>query len=284
MRTEQVVLSQLQNWAENEDNIRALILVGSRVDPRREPDLLSDYDIEVYVRETEPITRDGSSWISEFGSVMVRWPLWPQPTFSDEWITQLVLFDDGIRIDFQFTTKKPAECQGFDDEYRVLVDKDGRTEHLPTPTYSTHTVRRPTVEAFDCRMAAFWWDIIYVAKGLRRGELNYAKYMLDGTIRFDKLQPLTEWYVGVIHGFFSVDVGIFGRWFHRYLDEETWQLYLQTFAGASIEDNWRALFETIDFVRVIGKHVAETCGFDYPEEVDTKVSRYIKDIKEKEAM
>jgi aminoglycoside 6-adenylyltransferase len=280
MRSERIVLAQLRSWAENRDNVRAVILVGSRADPNRKPDLLSDYDIEVYVENTGPMVRD-DSWVSEFGPIMVRWPSRPRPTFSEEWVTQLVLFDDGVRIDFQVTAKEPRESQELDGGYRTLVDKDGLTKHLPSPSYSRHVVRCPSSEAFDSRIDAFWWDIVYVAKGLRRGELNYAKGMLDGTIRFDKLQPLIEWYIGVLHGW-SVDVGIYGRWFHHYLDTPTWEHYRRTFAEASMEDNWRALFETIEFVRAIGGRVAEALDFEYPDETDLKVIRSIQEIREME--
>lgn len=281
-RTENVVLSQIRAWAEEEDNVRAVVLVGSRADPRREPDALSDYDVGVYVRNTGPLVRD-DSWVLEFGTVMVRWPERPRPTFGDDWVTQLVLFDDGVRIDFQVTEKHPAEGRVLDGVYRVLVDKDGLTEDLPPPSYSHHSVTRPTAEAFDDRLNAFWWDIVYVAKGLRRGELLYAKALLDGTIRLEKLLPLAEWYAGVLHGW-SVDVGVFGRWFHRYLDAPTWDLYLRTFAGAGIEDNWRALFATLEFVRVVGRRVADKLGFNYPDAVDEKVTRYIREIREKEPL
>jgi aminoglycoside 6-adenylyltransferase len=55
--------------------------------------------------------------------------------------------------------------------------------------------------------------------------------------------------------------------------------YQRTFAGASIADNWEALFETIEFVRRVSKHVAEALGFGYPGEVDARVTEYIREIK-----
>jgi hypothetical protein len=37
---------------------------------------------------------------------MIKWPLTPMSTFDKNWITRLVLFDSGVRIDFQITAKK----------------------------------------------------------------------------------------------------------------------------------------------------------------------------------
>jgi aminoglycoside 6-adenylyltransferase len=276
-RTEGLVLSQLQEWAESRENIRAVILVSSRADPHRLPDVLSDYDVEVYVHSIEPFVRD-DSWLTEFGSIMVRWPARPHFESNDKWLTRLVLFDDGVRIDFQITASKQLDSQEFDCGYRMIVDKDRLAARLPPPSYARYAVLLPTAAAYESRLNAFWWDIVYVAKGLRRGELNYAKYMLDSTIRFDKLQPLIAWYIGVSHGW-SVNVGIHGRWFHRYLDKPTWEHYQRTFADASIESNWQALFATLSFVRHVGRYVAEALGFNYPNAVDVKVTRYIEEIR-----
>ena len=131
---------------------------------------------------------------------------------------------------------------------------------LPEPTYSRYVIQRPTAQIFDFRMNAFWWDIVYVAKALCRGELNYAKYMLDGTIRFDKVRPLIEWYIGLNHDW-SVSAGIYGRWFHKYLDHSIWESYKRTFAGAELESNWRAIFATIELVRQLGHTIAHSLGF-----------------------
>lgn len=279
MRNEQSVLSQLVSWAEQE-NIRSIILTSSRADPQRSPDLLSDYDVEVYVRDTTAFTQN-DIWLAYFGAVMVRWPLYPQATFGDDWISQLALFDDGVRIDFQITANSSIKPQSLQAGYRVLVDKDGLASQLPPAGASCYAITPPAAAEFSDRLNAFWWDIVYVPKALWRGELNYAKYMLDYAIRFEKLEPLLSWYIGVERGW-SVNVGIYGRWFQDYLDAETWAHYQRTFAGSALEDNWQALFETLTLTRRLGKHVAEALGFDYPEEVDQKVTRYIDDIRQLE--
>jgi aminoglycoside 6-adenylyltransferase len=278
LRTEQNVLRQLQAWAEALENVRAVILTSSRADPHCTPDVLSDYDVEVFVQDTAPFVRD-DAWVNAFGAIIVRWPSSPQPTISEGWITQLVLYEDGIRIDFQITSQHPAASPNLDSGYRVLVDKDGIAAQLPAPSYTQYIIERPTVGAFEGRLNAFWWDIVYVAKALWRGELNYAKVMLDGTIRFDKLRPLIEWHIGLRHDW-AVNPGIYGRWFHRYLDPSTWQDYERTFADADIESNWRALFATLEFVRKLGKEIADALGFEYPERTDTEVTNYILWIRE----
>lgn len=278
MRTESDVLSQISSWADVWDNIRMVILTGSRAGSGQTADALSDYDLDVSVRDTRPIVRD-ESWLHPFGPIMVRWPLRPQWTFDQRWITQLVLFDDDVRIDFQFTSIPEPELSHGANEYRVLVDKDGISEELPRPSVAGVPPSKPSPEEFADRLNAFWWDIPYVAKALRRSEFNYARYMLDGTLRFDKLLPLLRWYVNVLHGR-SIDTGMFGRWIHRSIDEPTWAHYLRTFGGASVEDGWRAMFEMVDLVRSVGTGLADSYGYEYPFEVDTNVSSHLRRVQQ----
>jgi aminoglycoside 6-adenylyltransferase len=210
---------------------------------------------------------------------MVRWPLRPQPTNGKEWITRLVLFEDGVRIDFQVTATGVPALDIHDRYYRVIVDKEGLSDSLAEQSLPADIISIPSVEDYQDRLNAFWWDIVYIAKGLWRGELNYARYMLDANIRFKKLIPLLTWYVGIRHGW-DTEVGIHGRWLFRYLDSSTWQDYLSTFADSTPEQNWSALTASMSLARRIGLAIGESLGYDYPEEVDRKVSEFIQFIRE----
>lgn len=272
-----MVLVQLTQWAEAQPNIRTILLTGSRAEPSRTPDDLSDYDVELFVQDTAPFINN-EAWLDTFGLIMVRWPLSPGPTFDADWMTQLVLFEDGVRLDFQITALPPTASRHLDSGYRVIVDKDGIAPQLPPPTYATYLITPPTAAALADRLNAFWWDIVYVAKALHRRELNYARYMLDGAIRFDQLQPLLEWHIGLRHHW-TVDTGNYGRWFQRYLDAATWAAYKSTFAGADFDDHWRALFATVALVRSLGTSLAEALGVPYPEETDRNITAYMRRIQ-----
>jgi aminoglycoside 6-adenylyltransferase len=278
LRSEEIVLDQLRKWADSWENVRAVILTSSRADPRSKPDILSDYDVQVFVRDAAPFLRD-DTWLKPFGSIMVRWPLRPKPTGNKDWITRLVLFDDGVRIDFQVTASGAPEIGVHDRYYRVILDKDGIADSLAEQSLPDNIISAPSLEDYQDRLNAFWWDIVYIAKGLWRGELNYARYMLDANIRFKKLVPLLTWYVGIHHGW-DTEVGIYGRWLFRFLDDATWDEYVATFAGSNPEHNWSALFAAMALVRRIGLAIGESLGYEYPAEVDRKVSAFIQSIRE----
>jgi aminoglycoside 6-adenylyltransferase len=274
MRSEEEVLDMLVAWAQHSDCIRAMRITGSRGDPTRPPDDLSDYDVEVFVRNRNAFEAN-ESWVDAFGEVMVRWPLHPSRTLDGPWTTQLVLYQDGVRIDFQITDESPAATPSLGGTYRILVDKDRAfSADVPADPFA---LCPPDGRAFAERVNAFWWDIVYVPKALCRDELNLAKSMLEGTIRFDKLRPLIEWYIGTTVGW-EVRTGLSGRWFKRHLSPELWRRYERTFAGSDLDDNWRALYATIGFTRTIARAVARALAFTYPERTDALVTAYIETL------
>jgi aminoglycoside 6-adenylyltransferase len=187
------------------------------------------------------------------------------------------VFEDGVRIDFQVTAGTTADLDRYDYVYKILCDKDHLADSWPDQSFSTQ-IERPTPEAFLDRINAFWWDILYAAKGLWRGELNYAKYILDGTIRYEKLLPVLSWYIGLENGW-ETRVGIHGRWLHRHLDQDTWNEYLRTFADAQNDNTWSALLATVALFRRISKAVAADLAYEYPDQTDQKVSSFIECIR-----
>jgi len=277
MHGEKDVIERLQHWAHTNDFVRAMILTGSRADPRYATDLLSDYDIELYVSSVRPFMNDG--WLSFFGDVMSRWPLKPGPTFDKEWITRLVLFENRVRIDFQITAEEPVDSEIHDSGFRVLVDKHGLADDLKAPTFSRNLTTRPTRDDYEALVNEFFWDATYVAKHLWRDEIYFAKYMLDSMIRFEHLRRIIEWYIGARNDW-SVGTGRYGRLFKRHLDPQTWAEVEATFVDADIAKNWQALFNVIGLFRRLAEYVAGDLGYDYPDKLDNKVTDYCRQIKQ----
>jgi aminoglycoside 6-adenylyltransferase len=277
LRTEEEVLTQFDEWAQGNDLVRAAVLTSSRVDPKGTSDFLSDYDIELYVADLGPF-RENDSWLSAFGPIMVRWPLRPRSTFDDKWITRLVLFKDGVRIDFQITDQTTIEPDAYDNGYRVLIDRDNLTVGLNAPTFSEYIIKRPSREEYDTLVHEFWWNATYVPKHLWRDELPFAKSMLGQTVRDKYLRTVIEWFIGLQHAW-SVNTGLCGKWFKRYLDAETWSEFESTYAGAGIEENWQAFFKAIFLFRKLGKSVGSSLGYDYPTQLDQEMTDYYSSIR-----
>ncbi len=277
MRTEEEVLRRFKGWAQQNDLIRAAVLIGSRGRSQRGIDFLSDYDIELYVADFVPFQKD-DQWLNAFGSIMIRWPLRPKSTWSEEWITRLVLFDDGVRIDFQITDQKSIRPDAYDAGYKILLDKDNLTGELREPTFSKYFIKKPSREEYDTLVYEFWWNAAYVPKCLWRDELPFAANMMGQYIRGTYLQTIIEWFIGLQNDW-SVNTGLYGRHFKRYLDEKRWSEYAATFAGADIEENWQAFSNAVILFRKLAKIVGNNLGYTYPVHLDKEMTDYYSYIR-----
>ncbi|WP_226675323.1 aminoglycoside 6-adenylyltransferase [Mesobacillus jeotgali] len=280
MKQEQQMLNELLGWARQNDNIRTVLMTSSRANPRAFTDLFTDYDFEIFVNELDSFVQD-DGWLDQFGSLIKKVVLQ-----DGDWRTRLVLYEDGTKMDFQITTndfvKHLASMSelpdAYDNGYKVLLDKDGIAKGIPLPSYTAYITKKPSAERFADIINSFWGDTAYVANSLWRDELYFAKYMLDNIIRFHYLQSVIEWHLGVKHDW-SVNPNKFGRWFKRYLDGDTWDELEGTYAGASLEENWEALFRMADLFSRLAQEVGKSLGYEYPMEYEKKMREYLLKVR-----
>jgi aminoglycoside 6-adenylyltransferase len=274
LRTQTQILELFNGWARGNELVRAAVLTSSRANPKCGTDLLSDYDIEFFVTDLEPF-RQSDAWLTHFGGVMARWPFKPRAGAARAGITRLVIFSDAVRIDFQIHKVAEVAPDTFDDGYRVLLDKDGLLSSLSPPSYGKHLVKKPTRGQYETLVNEFWWNAHYVPKYLRRDELPFAASMLEKSIRFKYLHTVIEWFIGSQHDW-SVNTGVCGRKFKRYLDGQTWAEYESTFAGPGLEDQWHAFCNGVNLFRRLAKSVGGRLGYQYPETIDQNMSKYFQ--------
>ncbi|MDR1542337.1 MAG: aminoglycoside 6-adenylyltransferase [Clostridiales bacterium] len=98
--TEPQVFEAILSLANREDNIRAVLMEGSRANPNTAPDKWQDFDIVYVTRENAPYI-DGAwmknMFLPQFGEVAVRQiPDDGAPNLVYTWLIQ---FSSGLRID-----------------------------------------------------------------------------------------------------------------------------------------------------------------------------------------
>ncbi len=81
------------------------------------------------------------------------------------------------------------------------------------------------------------------------------------------------------HGW-SVPAGNLGKGLKKRLPAGIWEELEGTYAGAGIEDNWEALFRTMALFRRVATEVADDLGYDYPLDLDRRVTGYVHAIKD----
>lgn len=279
MRSEQEMLELIVNTARSDGRIRAAILNGSRANPNARRDIFQDFDVAYLVTDVDSF-REDHAWIDRFGEIMIlQMPeaMGDPPPVNDGRFTYLMQFTDGNRIDLTLLPIARLRELKRDSLSLLLLDKDGVIEPFPPPSERDYLAGPPDAKAFfDC-CNEFWWVCPYVAKGLWREEIIYAKYMLDRVVR-EQLMKMLTWHVGVKTQFLR-GPGSHGKYLKQYLEPELWAMLEKTYSDAGYENTWDALYVTCDLFRMSAKRVAGHFGFDYPRGDDEKVSAHLRHVR-----
>jgi aminoglycoside 6-adenylyltransferase len=275
VRTSEQVIGQLLDFARDHDDIRAVVMNGSRVNPNAPQDLFCDFDVVYYVEDPRRYL-DNQSWIPYFGDLVILQQNDISEQGEDGYIF-LMLFTDGVRIDLFFNALAHLANAGEDTLTVVLLDKDGRIAPLPPPSDAGYLTAKPSRIEFDETINEIFWCSNNIAKGIWRDELPYVKHMFDAIIRPCILE-LLDWYAADLHGW-TISAGKFGKWLRKCLPPSVWNAYVQTYAGADYDANWDALFETLRLVRQIGVPLAASLGYDYPLDDDRRMIEYLRRVR-----
>lgn len=277
--SETEVVAKIIQWAAGHEGVCTIVQTGSRAHPQAVTDLFSDYDIEVGVAGIQRFS-ENEEWLHFFGNI--------HALLRDEgpgFFMRLVLYTNFLRIDFkvyefsfldQYLLQKTLP-HNWNNGYRVLVDKAHVLQHLPLPSFAAFAVQKPSEDEFARTVHDFFWDITYVAKSLWRGELYYAKYMLDTVIRFSYLQKMIDWSVGCRNNW-KINNTRNGRCFQQSLDAEIRAQLDQTLAGKEADENWRALWAMINLFRQLALSLSEALKYPYPHQADEALTSYVKKI------
>lgn len=286
MKTREEKLKQVIQWAENNSDVRAVLLTSSLVNPYAPVDDFSDLDIEL-VFENRDAYEEKNEWIDLFGTPISMIEEGDE-VFEGRHAMKMVLYKDHVKIDFKLyqvaefveDVQKESLPKDWDLGYKVLVDKDELTKDLKSPTYQSIMIHRPTEKRFQQLLNDFWWDTTYVAKCLKRGDIFYAKFMSENVLRTDYLVPLMEWYIASSHNWNDITTNKHGRLFKKYLPQNLWSRAEATFSGSDIEENWKALFAYADLVHELGSTLADKLGFTYPDKHEQDIRNYLSEVKE----
>ena len=256
---EATVVDALSRWGEGDDNIRSLILTSSRVNNLKKADKLSDFDIEVIVQDTMPFLND--EWLSVFGDVLIKWPLKPQNTgYATDSITRLVVFRNFPRVDFQIISENCFDGKSYDNGYRLLVDKDNYSERIPNPTFEQFIINKPTEDEFYATIDGFYWDIPYIAKSLRRGEISFAKYMLQGAIRYESFERMLGWYVGSKNSW-TINLGVHGRNLEKLVNIEFTEKINSLNPSNKTDEIWQTTLEMVSLFEEMSNYLSDELGY-----------------------
>ncbi len=280
-RPAQEVYDMILKFARNDERVRAVLLNGSRANPNIAPDRFSDFDIVYVVKDFNTFISD-HQWVNIFGRMLIM-------QMPDEMLTgnnekegisfgYLMLFDDGNRIDLTlFPADRLNTHYKKDSLTQVLLDKDNLFSQLPPASETDYLIKMPSQKEFSDCCNEFWWVSTYVAKGLFRDEITYAKEMMEKPVR-DMLMNAIQWYICANHRG-GVSFGKAGKNMQRYLPATIYQRILATYPDADAERIWAALFLMGEVFNELMIEVATRFGFEYNVEEARQVTDYLKNVQ-----
>jgi len=281
-------LASFVRWGEGQPLVRSMILTSTRAISDGVADIFSDYDIILALSDVRSFFED-RGWLEAFGHVLVMYrdPL----TEEDGLLTScnVVQFEDGLKIDFSLwpvemlrrITAQPVLPDEFDAGYRVLLDKDQLTAGLRPPTYQAYIPKPPTETEYRESIEDFLLVAIYVAKYFWRDDMMAAKFVMENFMQHEHLLPMLEWHLELAHDW-SVKPGLYGRRLKKWLRPDLWADLESTYTGASLPDNWLALYNTIALMRKTAREVGTRLSYPYPEDMDRRTMAYLKKIENQE--
>jgi len=257
-----LIEAAVSDWAQERDDVRAAIVVGSQVRTDTPADRWSDLDIILIVDDPERYA-ENASWVSEFGT--------PALTFLEE--TPLgqrerrVLYETGEDVDLPLFSLSALDRleQSADATallargYRLLVDKIGLEDRLRSLVATVPAPAPPGQTDLDQVAADFWYHALWIAKKLRRGEVFTAIDCLDGYMKA-RLVTLLEWHARAVDP--SVDTWHAGRFLERWADPGALSALEKAFAHYDVRDVARALWETIDLFQGLEEETASRLGLE----------------------
>lgn len=275
-RNEEEMMNLIRKTALEDDNIRAVLMTGSRSNPDAPKDKYQDYDIVFQVKDIKPYW-DNEEWIEKtFGKpALMQKPESMQliPPDGDGNYVYLMLFPDGNRIDLCLTEQNYADCG---EPAIILLDKDGVLPEIQIRKEYWY-VKKPDQKQFSDCCNEFFWCMNNVAKGIARDELSYAMNQYNVCVR-DMLIQMLKWYVGAEYDF-SVSAGKAGKYLKKYLPERLYEKFRKTYTDAEYEHFWNAVFEMLELFEDAAMYLSEKLNFEYRVEERQAIEAYLNRLR-----
>lgn len=279
MRSAAEIKQLILGTATADERIRAVLLNGSRVNIDIPPDPYQDFDIVFIVDDLKSFISN-HQWTNIFGEKIIQ-QLPQEMSFGNEKeslaFTYLMLFKDGNRIDLTLVPKEELQ-NNFKPERLTIVwlDKDSLFTQQPPPNNSDHFIKRPAEKEFADTCNEFWWVSTYVAKGLVRNQVTYAKEMMETVVR-PMFMKVIEWKIGTENNF-EVPVGKAGKFMQQYLPASDYEKILSTYANHQEDNNWQSLFVMTVLFNKFANEVSAKLHFLYNSAEEQNTISYLHQL------
>ena len=275
------LLNRFVLWAEDQADIRTVLMIGSRARLDHPADEWSDIDLILSAQNPQPYL-EYTEWLKNIGNV---WVTHVEPTLAGA-SERRVLFEGGFDFDLVFVADNMTGRLLQHEEVariirrgvRILVDKDRVMSRITLPIGARPGYEPPTQAQFSNLVNDFWYHTAWTAKKLRRGELWTSIMSTNGYMK-DLLMHMLEWHTHVISTE-NHDTWHQGRFLEQWADPAVVAQLGDAFAHYDPADVKRALLASMDLFRRVATETAAQLTYTYPFEGDTDVSHWVEALLE----
>lgn len=267
------IKNRLVRLAEQDENIRAVIAIGSSVRSAVPADEFSDLDLIIASRDTE-------KWFSgeypkRLGDVSISFI---EPTLGGG-KERRCIYDDDKDVDMIIFTPQQLESAFkdgiaqwvMDRGYMFLYDTNSFAE-LAKKYVSPVTDRPPMSSGeFENIVNDFYFHNIWAAKKLLRGEMWSAKMCIDSYLKTRLLKIIEQYHC-------DKDVWHDGRFIDKWADAQILDELTRCFAHYDRNDCAAALAATHKLFAHLSNAVAEKRGFVCPHKAQACAARYLEKL------
>ncbi len=277
---------RLAGWASRRDDVRAVVIIGSRArSTRHPPDAWSDLDAIVFVDDWQPYLRPGD-WQSSLEATF-GFPAW-FAEMSHEWEAACeyeYVLEGGLKADLLFVANpSPKGRQAplaemcalcpmsfvFSHAARVLLDKTPGKGYNPPPA---SPAPMPDQFEFDNCIASVLVELVRARHLVGRGELWRAAKALNEEVR-PHLLALLEWQARA-RSVADQEVWPYGRFLEEWADRRALEELPATYSDSTPEGTRCAIQATLKLLAWLGPQAAGRLGLGYPAERVSMVEKYI---------
>lgn len=275
------LLQRFLDWAGRQPDVSAVILVGSSARQDHPADQWSDFDFVIvasdpqsYFNSTVWIKDIGCPWFTIFENAPDGTP-----------IEVRTLFEGGLDMDFIFASENSMKINFQDIPMipeimgrgkKVLLDKSGSLSCFSVPRVEEEKNVPPSLDEFMAVVNDFWFHCAWTVKKVQRGELWMAARSCNHYLKNLVLQMMA-WETQGNHGW-QCNTWYEGRFVEEWAQPQSLTEFSRSFAQYDQEDIRRALSVSMDLFLRTSKEVASKLGFEYPDEQQQKVSKWIQTL------
>ena len=280
MNTYAKLIEKFVSWAEASGEVKSVFVVGSRARTDRPADEFSDLDLVMVVNNPEYFIQS-TEWLKNIGKY---WASFIEGTAVGGGQERRVLFEDALDVDFAVFSedafKHAIETEDvqavFKRGFRVLVDKIGMADALPSQSAERPVCPPPSEKDFLNLVNDFWYHTVWTTKKLQRGELWAAKMCVDNYMKWQLLRMI-ECHARAVNGQ-DYDTWHSGRFIDIWAEQRVREGLQGAFAHYDKKDMGRALLATMDLFRSLAVEAAEKSGFQYPDTADESTTGWVRKV------